>query len=85
MGLLKILNLWREVPADHHAAERLAQNKSFQKFIVNIVEFPRKVANYLVPDEEIAEIKRKEAEKNASKNPKLLEDMSNPRYVRSRK
>lgn len=45
--------MWSNVPADHQAAEQLANNKEFQKLVLNIVHFPKKIADFLVPDEEI--------------------------------
>ncbi|CAG9329949.1 unnamed protein product [Blepharisma stoltei] len=83
MKLLKFLNLWNEARADYHVAEKLSESKSFRKFVVGIVEFPRKIADYLVPDHEIAELKKKEAEKNSKTY--LLEDKNHPKYVSNKK
>jgi len=45
--------MWNSVPADQKAAEQLANNKDFQKLVLNIVHIPKKIADFLVPDEEI--------------------------------
>ena len=52
--------MWNSVPADHKAAEQLANHKGFQKLVLNIVHFPKKIADFLVPDEEINNTVRKQ-------------------------
>lgn len=56
--LLKVLNLWKNIPPDYEAAEKLAANRSFQRGIMWIVNLPKDVADFLVPHKEDKEVKQ---------------------------
>ena len=53
MKWLRTMNTWNRVPADHKLAEDLSRNKHFQKVIVGVLNLPKRIADYLVPDEDL--------------------------------
>lgn len=65
--LMRVLNLWKNIPPDYEAAEKLAANRTFQKGVMRLVNLPRDVADFLVPPEEDKEVKQIEDNKNIFK------------------
>ena len=76
-----IIDRWNRIPPNHKAAEKLSENKYFQKVILGVVTAPKKIADYLVPDKEIEDmmkpklqIEYKPREKEEPKQPPSLEE-----------
>ena len=65
--VVRFLRAWLTTPADPLLAEHLSRNKTFEKFVLGVVSLPQKISDYLVPDSEIEELKKK------GEKPKLLE------------